>query len=549
MHEDNPALARMGYPVTSLTIGHVLADKAAKLGNRPFLNHVPDGRRYSFYDIHRLSNSLANGLLKAGIRPGEHVVVMMENRPEQLLLYFALGKIGAVAVPVNTAARGQLLQHYINHSDAVVFVTESALLSSFLDVRSGTPLIRSIVLFEDPAGSAQEARGNAGMPICALQELFDCPDSLPEVPVRFSDLAYLLFTSGTTGPSKAVMFTHAYALLYGIDQAENYGYRETDVVYVCLPLFHSNGLLSNTYGPLATGAQVALSRRFSASNFWREVRESGTTAFSIIGSIANILWSQPRNPLDSDHNVRQANIVPVPSAGTEFEKRFGLRIVSSYGLTDYGTATVFTPRDPVSKLGTAGRSRRGMQLHIVDENDMPVPPGLVGEIVLRSDYPWATSAGYYKNPEATLRAWRNFWFHTGDRGYLDEDGYLFFADRKKDSIRRRGENISAFEVEQTIVSHPAVADVAVFPVSSPLGEEEVAVAVVLVQGAKLEEAALIEHYQRNMAYFMVPRYVGFVKDLPRNALHKVEKYKLQKDAQDTLGTYWDREAMGIVLRR
>ncbi len=550
MHGDNPAAVRMGYPVPKLTIGHVLADKAATLGERPFLHYLPDGRRYSFRDMDRLSNALANGLLRTGIRQGEHVAVMMDNCPEQLLLYFALGKIGAVAVPINTAARGQLLQYYLNHSGAVALFMERALLRHFLDVRDGTPegapLLRCIGLLGPGADDASSA---APAHAIEFEDLLDAPDSPPDVAVKFSDLAYLLFTSGTTGPSKAVMFTHAYAMIYGIDQAENYGYRDSDVVYVCLPLFHSNGLLSNTYGPLATGARVALSRRFSASNFWREVRESGTTAFSVIGSIANILWSREPRPEDRDHCVRQANIVPVPSAGVAFEKRFGFRIVSNYGLTDYATATIYRPGDPVSKLGSAGRARRGMQLRIFDENDMEVPIGEVGEIVLRSDYPWATSPGYYKMPDATLASRRNFWFHTGDRGYLDEDGFLFFADRKKDAIRRRGENISTFEVEQVVVSHPAVADAAVFPVSSPLGEEEVAVAVVLSAGMALSEPELIEHCRRNMAYFMVPRYVRILADLPRNALHKVEKYKLREQTQAILESCWDRDRAGVTITR
>jgi crotonobetaine/carnitine-CoA ligase len=190
-----------------------------------------------------------------------------------------------------------------------------------------------------------------------------------------------------------------------------------------------------------------------------------------------------------------------------------------------------------------------MQMRVVDDNDMPMPPGDVGEIVMRSEWPWTTSPGYYKMPEQTLATRRNFWFHSGDRGYFDEDGYLFFADRKKDSIRRRGENISAFEVEQGIVNHPGVADVAVFPVSSPLGEDEVACTVIRKADSKVSEFELIEHCQRNMSYFMVPRYVKFVADMPRSGTHKVEKYKLQKEAQAALDAYWDREKAGIVLRR
>jgi crotonobetaine/carnitine-CoA ligase len=537
MIDDDPMLKRLGFLITELTIGHVVAEKARQLGDQEFLHYLPDGRKFSFRDLHIQSNKLANGLLRAGIKPGSHVAVMMENCPEQLLLFFALGKIGAVTVPINTAARGQLFLHYLIHSDVTAFIAESAFRPHFDEIRDGAPAIATVITIDSGAIDGE------------FQSLLSAPDTHPEVTVKFSDLAFLLFTSGTTGPSKAIMFTHAYALLYGIDQVENYGYRSTDIVHVCLPYFHANGLLSNTYGPLVIGAKVALSRRFSASNFWKEVRESGATALSLLGSLANILWSQAPAADDADNAVRQAVIAPLPANARAFEKRFGLRFISTYGLTDYGLGAIFTLDDPPSKLGSAGRPRKGMKIGIVDENDMPVPPGEVGEIVMRSEYPWNTSPGYYKNPEATLASRRNFWFHTGDRGYFDEDGYLFFADRKKDAIRRRGENISAFEVEQVISTHPSVGEAAVFALSSPLGEDEVAAAVIPIAGTMVTEVELIKHCQGNMSYFMVPRYIRFVSDLPRSGTHKVEKYKLRQKAEADRDLYWDREKAGVVVKR
>lgn len=540
----DPARWRLGYHLTELTIGQVVAAQARRLGDATYLSYLPDGRRLGYAAMHALSNRIANGLLAAGVGPGMHVGVMLDNCPEQLLLYMALGKMGAVAVPVNTAARGQLLQHYLGHADAVALVTSSALLPHAAEALGQLPAVRWVVELAE-AGTPRHAAAELGQAQwLPYAQLLEAADTTPVVPVKFTDLAFLLYTSGTTGPSKAIMFTHAYALLYGIDQAENYGFRGSDVIHVCLPLFHANGLLSHCYGALVVGAQVALARRFSASAFWQQVRDSGATVLSLLGSMANILWSLPARADDADHRVRQATIAPVPSVRAEFERRYGLRILSTYGLTDYGLGAIYGPDAPASKLGSAGRARRGMQLRIVDEDDLPLPPGEVGEIVMRSDYPWNTASGYYKMPEATLASRRNLWFHTGDRGYLDADGYLFFADRKKDAIRRRGENISAFEVEQAIVSHAAVADVAVFPVATSLGEDEVAAAIVLAEGAQLAEAEVIEHCRRNLAYFMVPRYLRFVRDLPRNATHKVEKHRLQAQAQAALAQWWDREAAG-----
>lgn len=520
----------------------MLADKAAQHPDREFLHYLPDGRRLSFGDLHLLSNRIANGLIASGIKPGAHVAVMMENSPEQLLSYFALGKIGAVAVPINVAARGQLLRYYLQHADTTALIGDGGLLPHLAEIHDVVPEIATIIALGERADTL-----NAVIDFGDLQR---APDHAPDIAVRFSDLAFLLYTSGTTGPSKAIMFTHAYALLYGIDQADNYRYVSSDIVHVCLPYFHANGLLSNTYGPLVSGARVALARRFSASNYWNEVRSSGATALSLLGSIGNVLWSLPPSPSDTDHAVRQAVIVPVPANARAFEKRFGLRFISVYGLTDYCPgATVFTLDDPPAKLGSGGRPRRDMQVAIFDENDMPVPPGEIGEIVLRSKTSWGTASGYYKMPEATLTSRRNMWFHTGDRGYFDEDGYLFFADRKKDSIRRRGENISAFEVEQAVCSHPGVAEAAAFPMTSPLSEDEVAVAIIAMPGTTVSEAEVIEHCQLNVSYFMVPRYIRFVRDLPRSGTHKVEKYKLKQEAEADRSLYWDREEAGMVVRR
>ena len=539
-----PATAeqRMGFAVTDLTIGHILEAQAGKYGDRTYLHYIPDGRTYSYKEAHRLSSVIANNLLALGIKQGEHVAVMLENCPEQLLLYFALGKIGAVAVPVNTAARGQLLQYYVAHSDCVGLVTDSTLAPHFEEIRAQVPAIKTLIMLcEDGAHPA------AGWTDC--RSLEQGSDAVPNAPVKFSDLAFLLYTSGTTGPSKAIMFPHAYALVYGLDQSENYGFRETDIIHICLPLFHANGLLSHCYGVLVTGAKVCLSRRFSASNFWREVRETGATVISLLGSMANILWGLAESLEDANNKVRQVTVAPVPSSKYEFEKRYGLQIISTYGLTDYGLGCIFNLDAPRDKLGTAGRPRKGMQVRVVDDNDMPLPTGEVGEIVMRSEWPWTTSPGYYKMSEQTLAARRNFWFHSGDRGYFDEDGYLFFADRKKDSIRRRGENISAFEVEQGIVNHAGVADVAVFPVSSPLGEDEVACVVIRKAGSQVSEADLIEHCQRNMSYFMVPRYLRFVSELPTTVNQKVEKFRLRESMEAALDEVWDRERVGILLAR
>lgn len=534
----------LGYGIRDLTIGQVLADKARRHGDRTYLKFVADGRAFTYADVERITGRLARGIAALGIRHGDHVAVMMENCPEQLWTYFALGRIGAVGVPVNTAAKGALLRYFLEHSDSVAVVTESHLLDRVAEVTPSLPGIRQVVVLPGE-GEAGATTGVATVPFTEVQTGAEAD---PGPGPRFSDLAYLSYTSGTTGPSKGVMFTQAHTLLWSISNATTFGYGPTDKTYICLPLFHSNGYHAST-ATLMAGGTVILARRFSASRFWPDIREHGVTIFNALGSMQNILWSQPRSPDDARNDARFCVLTPTPSFALEWEKRYGVKIAGSYGLTDFGAATAFTANDPPSKLGSAGRARPGMEVRIVDEDDFELPAGEKGEIVLRSEIPWSTAQGYYKMPAETALARRNYWFHTGDRGYLDADGYLHFVDRIKDVVRRRGENISAFEVEQILLQHPLVADAAVYPVRSEMSEDEVAAAIVLRPGATLTEPALTEYCAGNMAYYMVPRFVQFVPDLPRTVTQKVEKYRLRQEAERDLAALWDRERAGIRLTR
>jgi crotonobetaine/carnitine-CoA ligase len=541
------------HPETSidprtLTFGKVLADKRARIADKLFLHNLPDGRKWTYGEFDHDSSRMASGFDRAGVAPREHVAVMMENCPEQLLSYFALGKLGACTVPVNTAARGELLVYFLTHADCSTIVVEQNLLPRVLEVTGSLPLLKRIFVVADDSAPSQQ-RHAAAVPVLQLASLLSCEaEPLPYEPV-FSDLAFLMFTSGTTGPSKAIMYTQAHTLYWGWDYAQHHHYTADDTLYVYLPLFHGNGWLCNTLGALMADASVALAKRFSASRFWRDVAVSGATVTNCLGAVATFLWVQPPRPQDLDHRMRRMGVSPVPAFGGEFQARFGVTIMSAYGLTDYCMATAYSALHPREKLGSCGTVRKGVQVRIADEHDMPLPPGVPGEIVIRSDNTWGASLGYYKMPEASLAARRNMWFHTGDRGHLDADGYLYFKDRIKDAIRRRGENISAFEVECVVHSHPAVQVAAVYAVKAESTEDEVAVSVVLHPGGTLTEADLVDHCRNNLAYFMVPRYVEFVDSLPMTLSQKVEKYQLRARAQARLAQMWDRVAAGIVLKR
>lgn len=536
----------MELDVRDCTFAQVLSRQRASHGDKVFLKFLPDGRSFSYRDMDTLSTRIARGLAALGVAKGTHVAVMMENCPEQVLLYFAIGKLGAVTVPINTAARGEQLRHLVALSEASAVVTDEELVASIGPLAAALPAVKDLVVMGRDLAALP--MGTDGCRVSSFESLSRHGEEPLDVEVRFNDLAFLMYTSGTTGPSKLNMYTQSHCVLYGYNNAAEHDYREGDVAYVCLPLFHISAIFGVTMASLLAGASVVMTRRFSVSRFWDEVRSNGVTLLNSLGAMSEFLWNLPAGPQDRQHGVRLCRMVPVPRYAREFEERFGVKIVSGYGLSDFAQVAAFTAQEPREKLGSAGRPRKGIQLRIVDDDDFEVPRGTPGEIIVRSDNLWNTSQGYYKMPEATLAAMRNQWFHTGDRAYLDADGYLYFVDRKKDSLRRRGENISAVEVEQAIAAHPAVLEVAVYPLPAENSEDEVAATVVLRAGAQLTGRELIEHCAGNMAYFMVPRFLDFAADLPKTLSHRVQKFKLVEGAQARRDTLFDREKEGIDLR-
>ncbi|SDS47128.1 crotonobetaine/carnitine-CoA ligase [Bradyrhizobium canariense] len=536
--------------IRELTIGNILRRQAEHYGSKIFLTELNTGRTFTYSEINTQVNRISNGIRDLGVTHGTHVALLMLNSAENLSCFFALGKLGAVSVPINTAARGASLRYFLDQSDSEFVIVDAELLPRLVEVLDGAPKIRHVII-----ASAGELNSNAIEPsghrqVAYLDRIITTSRKEdPNAQVVCSDLLLLSYTSGTTGPSKGCMVSHAAALSYGTGYIEVHGYRDTDVFYVCLPLFHNNALLAATGSALLVGGSIALAQRFSVSRFWDDVCRSGATITNFLGSISSFMWNQPALPTDRDNSLRLVSMAPTPKFAGAFEQRFGLSVMNNYGLSDFGMATAFTENSPREKLGSIGKARRGIQVRIVDDQDFEVSNGTTGEIALRAEEPWRAATGYYKMPEATAKATRNLWFHTGDRGYRDDDGYFYFVDRKKDSIRRRGENISSFEVEQTIIAHDAVTEAAAFPVKMESSDEEVGAAIVLKPGHSVSEREIIEHCQKNMAYFMVPRFIQFRLELPMTQNGKVEKYKLQEDAETFIASFWDREKAGIQLTR
>ena len=535
------------YGLEDRTIGRILADKAATLEDKAWL--FWEDRRYSFAELERVTNCYANGFAALGIRKGSHVALMLPNCPEFLWVVWGLGKVGAVAVPVNTAAKGELLRYFINQSDSEWIVVQEEWADRVAVLAHELPKIKGY-LYLGPKKSSASPLGDGGSPVIDLHDLESASSSpQPLDSVRHSDVQLIAYTSGTTGPSKGVVCPHSQGHGVGYALSKHFDYRADDILYTCLPLFHCNALWYTCYAALWADAALALAPRFSASQFWDEISRFGATQFNSLGAMTNIIWKMPLP--SQKHRLRQCMTVPVPvpkEIHLEFETRYHLDITSVYAMTETCAVTLFTPNDPPEKAGSAGKTRGYAEIQIVDDESRPLPPGESGEICVRALEPGLMMLGYYNMPDTTAKQHRGSWFHTGDRGYLDKDGYLFFVDRKKEAIRRRGENISAYEVELIISKHAKVLEVAAIPVASELSEDDVMVYVVLKPGEEMLYEEIIDFCNRNMAYFMVPRFIEFVDALPKTPSQKIEKYKLKELAEKRRSEIWDREKAGIKLR-
>jgi crotonobetaine/carnitine-CoA ligase len=533
------------YPLKQRTIGHLLADKARRVGDRTWL--IYGEQRYTYAQAHDLSNRYANGFRGLGVRKGDHVAVMLPNCPEFIWTIWGLGKLGAVTVPLNTAARGELLRYFISQSDSSYAVVSAEWADRVAEALGGEHRVRTFCTL----GVAGTRLADCGVACVDLASFAGAPAEEPDRnAVLASDPQYIMYTSGTTGPSKGVVSPHSQAHGVGRSLAQNFGYRPDDVLFTCLPLFHGNALWYSTYAALWADCALAVSPRFSASSFWDEIRAAGATQFNSLGAMTNILLRAPPSPRDRDHCVRQAMIVPLSRQSyRDVSDRFGVKVTSLYAMTETFAVTMFTPEDSEAKGASAGKPRGLAELQIVGDEDDPLPVGEVGEICVRPCERGIMMSGYYKMPEATVRDTRDLWLHTGDRGRLDQDGYLYFVDRKKEAIRRRGENISAYEVEMLIARHPSVLEVAAVPVASELSEDEVMVYVVCRDGHQVSEEELVRFANQNMAHFMVPRFVRFIEALPKTASEKIEKYKLKTWAEQNRAEIWDREAVGLKLER
>lgn len=521
------------YRLEQLTLADILRDKATTHRDETFVM-FREGN-LSFGEVEKMAARLAHGLADHGVAQQDHVAVMLPNCADFLYVIFALARLGAVAVPINTEYKGDLLRHVMETSGATRLIVDEPFVERVAAVEAGLPDLRSLVVRTERA--VDRSLQTATLP---LKELLGNADHAPRAPVRFSDLQAIMYTSGTTGPSKGVMVPHALALTCTVDSMKYMDHKPDETIYCPLPLYHAAGLWDGMMMALVAGSPIAVVERFSASRFWDDVRAFGATQAMGVFDMIPILLNRPPSPDDRNHQLRRFYMGKSVLDPALFE-RFGVHSVETYTSTEVGIGT----GSPFGewRIGSCGQANdERHEVAVVDEQDREVGPGEHGEIVVRPKQPYVITTGYYNYPRVTTETFRNLWFHTGDRAYRDEDGYFYFVDRIKDSIRRGGENISAFEVEQAVNAHPAVLESAAFGVPSELEEEELKVAVVLQPGAELDPAELAAYCRDRLPGFMVPRYVEIVDELPRTGTGKIAKHVLRKEGDGGItDRTWDSE--------
>lgn len=488
-------------------------------------------------DLHALVRDTAAGLQALGVRQGDHVLCWLPNGVNALRVWLGLNYLGAVYMPLNLEYRGRLLEHAIALSDARLIVADAALIARLDEIATAT--LEAVVAVGDGAQPV------AGLTLHGAGALDGDGARLAPLdhPIAPWDTQSIILTSGTTGASKAVL--SSYAHLHALCGPESWAYvRDDDRFMITLPLFHIGGTAC-IYAMIMRGASIAMVERFRTEEFWATVRRTGGTVVGLMGAMTPFLVAAPASPDDRTHGLRVAVIIPLTGDIAAFAERFGVEVYTVYNMTEIATPLI-SDRNP-TQPGVCGRPRLGVEVRLVDANDVEVAEGAIGELIIRTDRPWSLNHGYYKDPAATAAAWRNGWFHTGDAFRRDKDGLYYFVDRQKDAIRRRGENISSFEVEAEVGAHAAVKEVAALAVPSALGEDEVMVAIVPHPDAVLDPAALIAFLTTRMPRFMVPRYVRIMDDLPRTPTAKVQKHLLR--AEGVCDGVFDREAAGIVIVR
>ncbi len=509
---------------------YILERHAAEKPDAPFVLFW-GGDEWSFSRTLQKVRERASTLHRQGVRRGDHVLCYMRNGPDLLATWFAINYLGALYVPINTAARGRPLEHILEDADAALMIAEPQLVERVAEVKPGK--LRRILTRGEPHALPPIE----GVEIDALPdtETIDEDALNLDTPIEPWDTYAIMYTSGTTGDAKGVV--SCYTQIYTMG-ADGFPVAADDRCMICGPIFHVGSTLF-VYSMLAHGGSIGMMQEFKTRHFWDAVRDTESTFVLLLGVMTSFLMKQPPSPDDNNHTLRRAFLCPFTSESMSFASRFGVEPWAIYNMTEISTPLHAGP--DIVAADVAGRPAPWYELRIVDENDIEKPRGQTGELVVRSHRPWAILKEYYKNPQATMQAMRNGWFHTGDNFRVDEQGRYIFVDRLKDVIRRRGENISSLALETEILQDERVRECAAIAVPSEMSEDEVLIAVSPVEGQNIQPSDLVESLSGRLPHFMVPRYVRVVDDLPKTSSGKIQKNILRSEGIAP-GTF-DREAI------
>jgi len=543
----NPDTWALGPQDTSID---ALARAATAHPERVLLDFA--GTLYTYGEVDRLSTRQAHALAALGVVAGQPVVSMLDNNIDAVICWFAINKLCAVHVPINTALRGEFLRHQIGDAGAALVISEAEYLDRIAAVSDSLPDLRLVLhRGELPGANVGSDAGTDRLPLAPLDAHRGSDDTPLADKPKPSDLACLMYTSGTTGPSKGCMISYNFQCNIARLQLQSGPATADDVTITPLPLYHQNAMVVGVLSNIMVGARVAFVPRFSVSNFWPEVERSGATIASILGGMGGLLANAP------DHEAAQRCFGQIHTVrGNPFtedskkiwRERFGAKLVggNGYGLTEACVITML-PAGQEPAPGSSGKRIPDFDVRIVDALDRELPANTPGEIVCRPLRPDVMFLGYWRRPADTLKLMRNMWFHTGDIGKFDDEGFFYFVDRQKDYLRRRGENISSFEMETAFSAHPDISEVAVHAVHSDKGEDDVKVTAILKPGAVLTAEALFHWATQAVPYYALPRYIEFRDSFPKNPQGRILKYQL-RDEGKTANT-WDLETSGIQVTK
>jgi crotonobetaine/carnitine-CoA ligase len=516
-------------------VGRLLLERAAACPERLFL--WCGDERATYADVADRSLRLAGGLSQAGVGEGDRVIVVSANRLEVLLTFFAVAHLGAIYVPLNAFLKGDFLRYQLQDSGAGIALVDAPAEAALQSLASELPELRTVVAYDAPAEGS-----------ISLTDLLSAAALKEACERRSTDILSILYTSGTTGMPKGCMLSQGYYRYSGQLLCASSDIDADDRLFTTMPLFHAAAGILALMAALEGGGSMAVDAEFSASSFMARAAEVEATIATGVGVMGQAMLAQPEGPADRSHRLRSISLIPMAAeAQAAFEARFGVPVVGEvYGQTEGAPVSLTSIKDPERDRSSAGRPVAALEVAIVDDDDRAAPVGEVGEIVVRPREPNVIFSGYWNKPETTLAAFRNLWYHTGDYGRLDERGYLFFVDRKRDTIRVGGENVSSLQVESAVLDHPAVGEVAAVGAAGELGDEVVELFVVAAPDAVLEPEPFFAFLRERLPYFAVPRYVSLLDELPRNAVGRVMKHRLRGDVSARV---WDFRHLGLAVAR